>query len=336
MATTANPMQAVYQRLAKVGFGKTYLKGTILPSWWDDEAATNPAGFAEAVMILSRHLGLDPDSLTEGDARFADGDHVKFKKRASTSDEDLLVSEKLAVQVSRFVAEGLATEPKPLPESAEQIRSEILASRSPWISFHALLDYCWNLGIAVVCVTEFPPSATRMHGFAISVGDRPVIGICWDNHTGWLLFVLAHELGHIVRGHVNADAVLVDERLDRPNEDDAEEREANAFAHELLTGTPDCGSPLGTRLMTGATLALKARETGRRSHIDPGHLALRYGHVTGRWPLANKALKLLARHDKGLEYVREELAKKVDWESLAPEARAFVQRMTLAPVPVAT
>src|SRR5215471_1128165 len=51
-------------------------------------------------------------------------------------------------------------------------------------------------------------------------------------HSAWLLFILAHVLGHILRGHVTRDGVLVDQEVDRTSATDAEERAANAFALE--------------------------------------------------------------------------------------------------------
>ena len=60
-------------------------------------------------------------------------------------------------------------------------------------------------------------------------------------HAAWLLFILAHELGHLALDHVPNEGVLIDEGLDK-NSTDAEEQQANAFAIELLTGRPIANS----------------------------------------------------------------------------------------------
>jgi hypothetical protein len=54
-----NPMTQLYSRLGGVGFPRKYLRKIVLPSWWDDEIAHNPAGYTEGLMLLSRNLGLD-------------------------------------------------------------------------------------------------------------------------------------------------------------------------------------------------------------------------------------------------------------------------------------
>ena len=56
-------MAQLYNRLGSVGFPRKYLREIVLPDWWDDEIAYNPAGYAEGLMILSRNLGLDLASM---------------------------------------------------------------------------------------------------------------------------------------------------------------------------------------------------------------------------------------------------------------------------------
>ena len=54
-----NPIKKLYQRLSDVGLTRAFVKKTALPSWWDDEVAANPSGYAQGLLLLSRHLGLD-------------------------------------------------------------------------------------------------------------------------------------------------------------------------------------------------------------------------------------------------------------------------------------
>ena len=52
-----------------------------------------------------------------------------------------------------------------------------------------------------------------MDGLAsVRSGHYAVVLSKHAKHSAWLLFILTHELGHIVQGHVNKDGVLVDER----------------------------------------------------------------------------------------------------------------------------
>ena len=52
-------MTQLYSRLGSVGFPRKYLREIVLPSWWDDEIAHNPAGYTEGLLLLSRNLDLD-------------------------------------------------------------------------------------------------------------------------------------------------------------------------------------------------------------------------------------------------------------------------------------
>ena len=52
-------MQDLYRRLETAGLDRRWVKRTALPDWWEDRIAHNPAGYAEALTILSDHLSLD-------------------------------------------------------------------------------------------------------------------------------------------------------------------------------------------------------------------------------------------------------------------------------------
>lgn len=65
MAKTENPMKGLYRKLASFGLPKAWVQQNLLPSWWDDEAALSNAGFAEALLHVSRTAGLDLASLRE-------------------------------------------------------------------------------------------------------------------------------------------------------------------------------------------------------------------------------------------------------------------------------
>ena len=44
-----NPMPQLYRQLGTAGFPRKYLREVVLPSWWEDEIAHNPAGYAEGL-----------------------------------------------------------------------------------------------------------------------------------------------------------------------------------------------------------------------------------------------------------------------------------------------
>jgi len=333
-----NPMKSLYKRLSDLGLSRKYLQQTVLPSWWSDEVAVNPAGFAEAVMLLSRHLGLDVDTLrSSGEIRLAGERSVKLQKPANSSGDDLAVARRLAVQVGRLPLLGLPEPGSKLPSSGGDVRQQILDQDHPWVSLETLLDYCWSAGVPVIHVSAFPKNTKRMHGLAARVAGRPVIVISKEvQQPAWLLFILAHELGHIALGHVDEDAVLVDEVVDEDSLDE-EERQANAFALELLSGDPDTRFKAADRWPKATGLAQEALRIGRQQRIDPGHVVLNYAHSMGKgfFPVANAALKILDPNPDGVGLIRKKMAATLDWSSLPVEAAEFIARMTQTEVAAA-
>src|SRR5437762_1979247 len=123
-----NPMADLYRRLRAVGLTRPYIRKVILPDWWDDQIADNPAGYAEGLSFLSRHLGLDLATLRD-QARpvaFRDFGVCKFKKSKDAKEDDLALARAMATRVAQLVNVAATGSPQPAPPSASQIRREIL------------------------------------------------------------------------------------------------------------------------------------------------------------------------------------------------------------------
>jgi IrrE N-terminal-like domain len=328
---TANPIKSVYKRLRDVGLTKPYVKKVALPSWWDDSLAENPAGYAQCLMILSRHLGLDLKTLQQPQStlRLRDFGVCKYKKRKGTTDDELLLSRVIATRAAQLAGAALEKDYAPIPASACDIRQAILDG-APWVGLEELLDYCWSVGIPVLHVNYFPPGAKRPDGFTLSLHGRPVIVLCRnEKQPSWLLFILAHELGHIACGHVPVDGALLDERL-QDNEPDDEEREANRFALKLLTGKATTRIGTSGRWLNMRELAELATAYGQRNSIDPGHVVLNYAYSMGNgfFSVARGALNHLYPNADALETVRNRLAVNLDWEQLPEDSSDFLMRIT--------
>lgn len=55
----ATRMDALYLRLEALGLDAEFVRSVVLPDWWDDEIAQNPAGYAQGLAIISRNLGIE-------------------------------------------------------------------------------------------------------------------------------------------------------------------------------------------------------------------------------------------------------------------------------------
>lgn len=188
------------------------------------------------------------------------------------------------------------------------------------------MDYCWSAGLPVLHISVFPPGAKKMEGLA-SVRSSHYAVVLSKNvkHSAWLLFILTHDLGHIVQGHVSMDGVLVDELVDRSSRD-KEEKAANAFALELLTGTADLRVlPMGPRRSARA-LARAALDVGVHEQIDPGHIVLHCAYQVGGdfFALANAALRLLEPHADAIGIVQSRMIAHLDKTKLPKDTYDFI------------
>jgi len=330
---TANPMTRLYQRLSDFGLPRKYVRDVALPSWWDDAAATNPAGYAQALVVLSRHAGLELSSLRDDSATIRLNESVphKFKKVRTASADDVGVARALATQVAKIVALGVQRSSVKVPSAAE-VRQAVLDSDRRWVDLDGLLDYCWGCGVPVVHVSAFPRGAKKMDGIAARVNGIPVIVVSKEaKFSSWLLFIVAHELGHIACGHVEENQALVDDNVD-VDSIDTEEVQANAFALELITGKPNTKIRLAPNQQwpNADSLAKTAQRYGQQSRTDPGHVVLNYAHSMGTkfWPVAQAALKKLEPRGSATELIRAKMAGRLNWEEIPEDESEFVMRMT--------
>ena len=242
-------MQSLYSAFRAHGLPKRQVQA-FLPSWWDDEIAETPSGLQQAKFILARALNLKLRSIAETPARieFDLPEQRRFKLIKGTTADDV----ELAVALARSASN--IERPYTRPGSAAEIRSQILASGKPWVGLSDLLDYCWERGIPVIHLAS-SIMKKKMDGIAMSTNDRPSIVLSSKKECGYLLFHLAHELGHIALGHVDANGAIVDTEIAK-NDDvrDDDEVAADELALELLAGKASAKLRLG-RFMPAPDLA---------------------------------------------------------------------------------
>ena len=294
MTKDSHSMKPLYAKLKEQGFNPTYVK-TLLPDWWDDKIASSPSGYQQAGLRLAKLFGVQPSSLlnTADELKFLVGER-RFKRSSNTDEVDLHQACALASTAAKLALKGFD---RPTPSnwpSALEIRKALLDRGLPWIDFRSLLDFCWELGVPVVFLSHLPRGAKKMQGLALSVGNRPAIVLTSNKKNGFLVFDLAHELGHIALGHVAANSLFIDETIDSKSADE-DERAANRFALEVLTGEPDCKVQSSkTRYITQGVLADAAMDLGRKHQIDPLHVALNYGHSAKSFATGVAAVNLIS------------------------------------------
>lgn len=274
-------IQSIYSALHSQGLTKRNL-ASLMPEWWSPEIEATPGAAQRAKLYLAKALSLQIRAFSENPPRVAFDLPVekRFKLSSRTSESDVAVAVALAKSASRIALGSMDNDYSPLPKSAAQIRSQILASGAPWVGLTQLLDLCWSSGIPVLHLASPLLGKKKMDGIAMSIKGRPSIVLSNVRKQGFLLFHLAHELGHIALGHLSENGAIVDDEITKEEPEEgrnSQEIEADRFAIELLTGNADTRLVL-PRLIKANALADIATRFGRDRQIDPTHAVLNVAH----------------------------------------------------------
>lgn len=311
----------------------------ILPDW-SDTAFESMSGVLELKTFLSRNAGLGFD--IDGKLVAKELPAACFKTNKATSPDQVVAARSLATACARLVSKGTNTSYSGFSETAKDFRQSILRSTNEtcWVTLPLLLNACWSRGIPVLYLPTLPIKGRKMDGMVTYVGGRPAIILTKKvPHPDWLLFLLAHEIGHIACNHLpeaEGEAV-VDETVDvgEPGTRDQQEVEANHFAANLLAPAGK-EVTIGGRLPNAAQLAIDATTFARENGMPPGYVILNAVHnsqINGKKPFAlgQAALKRLATSDDHTaeEVCREALRRHVTIGKLRDDSIEFLDKLSL-------
>lgn len=333
-------MADLYTRLAAIGFPKKFIQQKVLPDWWSDEVDATSGVLAEGAMYISQRLNLDVRSLLTIDAEavFDPTYQPKFKIKAGTDIQQLAIPRALSTRIAELVAYSCKHPYQSLIGlSVLDIRQQILQNRET-VDLPGFLDFCWARGIPVVHFAEFPPKVHKFHGMVAYFYNRPVILVSLKHSSSArLLFIAAHELGHILKGHISQDGLLVDEEINLESSDE-EEAEANQVAAELLLGKSGISYDVWKKFISGKQLATESSELAARDSIDPGVVALNISwnraqrastekEKTIAWATGNTALKILEPNSNASQEINHYLCQNLDWGKLDDENQDYFSKM---------
>lgn len=301
-----------------------------MPDWWDDEIAKTKAGYLQTIDIISNNLGINlAELLTNSNTiNLKRSAVIKFKKAKNVEiPESSIWLRSLALRISELIEEVLTIEFQFLPTNAADIRQEIIGKYN-MLNLESVLNYLWAHGIPVIHVSEFPESANKMDGMILNIFDRPVIIISKNRkHDAWLLYIIAHELGHLAKGHLSpSDNIIYDQNIE--NEQDEEEKEANEFAIELLTGstTPKFNIPKNTE--NAFRLFNLVKTISNKTKIDPGVIALNFAYENNKWALASQTLNNIDPKADAVKKIKTKMKQYFNFEKTSEENADFLQKVT--------
>jgi transcriptional regulator with XRE-family HTH domain len=189
-------------------------------------SAVNPRQLPD---VLARAFRWDPRSVREGELTppvLAAPLILKRRGAVQPDDQALLA---LSESLARRSASVYSRSPGAAPDEPIALRAAVVGDATE-ITLDALVRWSWQAGIVVV-----PMGASGAFSAGAWVFDgQPVVVLkeAPDFKAYWL-FALAHELGHLARGHVT-DAGLVDVERAWEGQTDQQEHEANEYALDLL------------------------------------------------------------------------------------------------------
>ncbi|MBN9023307.1 MAG: ImmA/IrrE family metallo-endopeptidase [Rhizobiales bacterium] len=296
------------------------------PSWWDDSAASSSSARAELRFSLSRKLGLSPQSLLGERVEFVWQDEARFKNLTAGDALQRGALASFGVAVGRLLLK--ATPPvRPLEGiAAFDLRNAILANRE-FVDLIGLLTACWGLGVPVVHLRVFPLRAKLMRAMIVEVEGRHAVLLGRNAmYPSPIAFTLAHEIGHAALGHVGSGRAIVDVGDPAFDGDDEEEREADAYGLELLTGSAKPAITTNTNNFSALGLAQACMTAGPPRGIEPGTLALCVGYIKDEWVIANSALKHIYSERKDVWRVVNAIAQReLVWDELGDESAQYLR-----------
>lgn len=308
----------------------------MLPDW-AEEAVSSKAGVLELTGFMIRHFGLELDA--EGRLRRRILPEARFKNTQGTSTDQVEATRAAATAVARLSARAITTPWTGIEQDAATARHQLLKTAPRgWIDFEELLDYAWRSGIPVLYLPELPTGGRKMEGMVTFVGGRPVVVLTKkDDHPDWMLFILAHELGHLANRHLTEvdGQAIVDEAVDKDDSiSDMQEREANGYALQLLTAKQS-GIQIGGTVPDARHLATRAINFGRIHAISPGHVilnAVSNTRINGHqlFPLGRAALKFLPREivsGTTSDLSRAAARKYLDPDALGYDSAEYLEKL---------
>jgi hypothetical protein len=200
--------KTLIRKLREAGFSRGAIRAA-WPSWWSEEADASPSGRAELRFALARRLGLEPKPLLGERVEFVWNDEARFKHLSAEDDVQRAALASFGMSVGRLLLRatpGDATR----AVGAEDLRDAMLRA-SNFVDLHSLIGTCWALGVPVIHLRVFPLEAKSMHAMVVAMDGRHAILLGRDaSYPAPVAFTLAHELGHVMLGHLAGAPALVD------------------------------------------------------------------------------------------------------------------------------
>jgi Zn-dependent peptidase ImmA (M78 family) len=323
----ADDDRRLISRLRRAGISRAAIRAA-WPSWWSKEAASSPSARAELRFALARRLGLEPKPLLGERVEFVWHDEAKFKYLATEDAAQRAALTSFGLSVGRLLLR--ATPGRPIRISDAVGLRDAIVKGSRFVDLNSMIATCWALGVPVIHLRVFPLEAKSMHAMVVSFDRRFAILLGRDaNYPAPVAFTVAHELGHVMLGHLADAPALVDlEESATAQDADDQEREADRFALTLLTGSPEPDIRTNLERFNARTLAKAVLDAADRYAVEPGTLALCLAYRRNAWSVAMASLRFIyAERKPAWREVNGIASHQLDWDAVGDEAAGYLRNV---------
>lgn len=288
---------AIYRAAKAEGLSKSLIK-SVLPAWWDDSLLETSSGFAQFVFLLKSRFGLKFGYSELSSVEFHHSMlQREFKVRTGVDEGRLISASMLLGAYARTLVKAYDYNDR--PQDILSLKRSLFDSRD--LTLERALCFCREANVPVLFVTTIPSGIPRPAGTVFKFGERFAIVLSHKHKVPSIqLFILLHEIGHVLLGHMNKKESIVDVSISRLAETlredvDEQEGEADLFALRTLRGDVPLDEIISLKPAprSSAELALLGQNLSKEYGISAGHVVLSYGKEYSDWRLAQVAIKFL-------------------------------------------
>lgn len=332
MVATKNPAKSLMSSFKGLGLSAGQVRH-FAPEWWDDEAAIDEGGLLELQIILSRRLNVAIESLQAGTTPEFRATTQRFKTIHPEGSTQLAVAAGVGHGLAHVLADAFNREPPRELLPSTDVRAQIL-TKYPAVTLEGLCRWLWEHGIPIVHITNWPKQLRRPDAMCVRIGVRPIILIVRKEVApAKLAYLVSHEVGHVMSGHLKADnnAVLVDDTLPVDEQGvakDDDERIADSYAMELLGGETlrQAGIALGKQ-DEEVKLAVAALKASKDTGLDAGQVILSWARRTEDWKLAGIAMRYLMTAQAAPIVINDVAKRYIDADAMSPDGLDHLTRL---------
>ncbi len=324
------------RRLSQAGFKRQFVATALMPDWWEDSCAQDPAVLPEVEIRVARFLNAPLSAVRNGEVALMPPSYgdAQLRRVRDIHRDRLGPAIHTAIRVAEAVIRNLryASLVETPPTDALKWRRLLQSVEVGPVQLADILGDLWARGIPVIPLNMLPTPSFQ--GLACIVDEHPVIvlGHRYDE-PGRVAFLVAHEAGHIAAGDCTPNAPVVDEDEDVQDDSDMESA-ADRFATRLLVGEEN--SAISEKEgMDAKELAQQAVDLESQTGADASSIIYAWAARTLNYATATMAVKALYRSVGARHQVRKLFDQYVDLDSAGESDRSLLRCVYGEPQPTA-